>query len=79
LDSLAACLELYSGCRHLHGSAGAVSIGRRLPGEGGTGSLGVIAGDPVIDAAFGLEAIRQVARVDRLVFERTPQPVLREP
>ena len=38
-------------------------------------SLGVVEADPLADDATGGEAIRDVVQVDRLVFERAPQPL----
>ena len=37
--------------------------------------LGIVKIDPVADDPFGFEAIRQLVQIDRLVFERAPQPL----
>ncbi len=37
------------------------------------GPFGVVEADPLADDPFGLEAVRQLVQVDRLVFERAPQ------
>jgi len=37
------------------------------------GPLGVVEVDPIADDPFGLEAVRQLVQVDRLVFERAPE------
>ena len=39
------------------------------------GPLGVVEVDPFANDAFGLEAIRQLVQVDRLVLEGAPQPL----
>ncbi len=38
------------------------------------GPFGVVEADPRADDPFGLEAVGQLVQVDRLVFERAPQP-----
>ena len=37
--------------------------------------LGVVEADPLADDASGLEAVGELAQIDGLVFERTPQPL----
>ena len=37
--------------------------------------LGIVKIDPIADDLFGLEPIRQLVQIDRLVFERAPQPL----
>ena len=37
--------------------------------------LGIVKIDPIADDLFGLEPIRQLVQIDRLVFKRAPQPL----
>ena len=37
--------------------------------------LGIVKIDPIADDLFGLEPIRQLVQIDRLVFERALQPL----
>jgi len=52
-----------------------VCLGRRAALKSGVGPLGVVEGDPVANDPFGVEAIARLVRIDRLVFERAPQPL----
>ena len=62
-------------CPHPHRLPGAVGLGRGPISEGGVGPLGVVEADPVADDPLGLEAVGQFVQVDRLVFERPPEPL----
>ncbi len=46
-----------------HRLLGAVSLRRRLAGEGGMGPLGVVEADPLADDPFGPEAVGQLVQV----------------
>ncbi len=39
------------------------------------GPLGVIEVDPLVDDPFGREAVGQFVEIDRLIFQRPPQPL----
>ena len=52
-----------------------MGLGRRRAAEGGMGPLCIVEIDPLADDPFGPEAVRQLVQVDRLVFERAPQPL----
>jgi len=49
---------------------------RRCPAcQHGVRPFAVVKADPVGDDALGLEAVGEFVQVDRLVFERAPQPL----
>ena len=53
---------------HIHRLRAAVCLGRRAALKGEVGLLGVVEGDPVANDPFGVEAIAQLVRIDRLVL-----------
>ena len=59
---------------HIHRRLAAVCLGRGPPGQRCVRPLEVVKADPITDQAPGLEAVGDFVQVDRLVFERAPQP-----
>ena len=61
-------------CPHPHRRPVPVCLGRGSPTQRRVRSLGVVRADPVTDQAPGRQAVGDLVQVDRLVFERAPQP-----
>ena len=60
---------------HIHRRVASVCLGRRPPAQRRVRPLGVVEADPLADHAPGGEAVGDLVQVDRLVFERAPQPL----
>jgi len=75
LLSLWRCGQGDSLVHHIHGPPGSVGLGRRLAVVDRMWPLGIVKIDPIADDLFGLEPIRQLVQIDRLVFERALQPL----
>ena len=60
---------------HIHRRVASVGLGRRPPAQRRVRPDGVVEGDPLADDAPGGEAVGDLVQVDRLVFERAPQPL----
>ena len=60
---------------HIHRRLAAVCLGRGSPVQRRVWPLKVVKADPITDQAPGLEAVGDLVQVDRLVFERAPQPL----
>ena len=60
---------------HIHRHFAPPGLGRRPPTQRRVRPLGVVEADPVPDDAPGREAVGDLVQIDRLVFERAPQPL----
>ncbi len=60
---------------HIHGRVAAVCLGRGSPVQRRVRPLEVVKADPITGQAPGGVAVGDLVEIDRLVFERAPQPL----